>query len=198
MSQFEFFMTFYGLLLGLAVAELLSGFGNLLRARAQPCWGILTPLLGLCIFINIVACFADAWRGMTDVTIDFRGVTVPSLIGVALFTSALMAVPKDIEEWPSLDDYFMARRRFTVGGLLVPMLLSIFPLELFRVMATPIPAQIAYWIINAALVGLMLVALLARSRRNVAIALAVLSAFLMLLYAVDLKIADWVAYFMRQ
>ncbi len=32
MDQFEFFMGFYGLLLGLSVAELLLGFGNLVRA----------------------------------------------------------------------------------------------------------------------------------------------------------------------
>lgn len=198
MSQFEFFMAFYGLLLGLGMAELMSGFGNLLRAKAQPRWGILTPLLGLCIFINVIAAFADAWRGMRDVTIDFRGITVPSFIGVALFTSALMAVPRDIEEWPALDDYFMARRRFTVGGLLVPMLLSIFPMEFFRVIASPVPAQIAYWIANGTLVALTSAALFARSRTIIAIALAALSAFMVLLYVIDLSIPGWVRYFMGQ
>jgi len=33
MSQFEFFMAFYSLLIGLGVAELLLGFVNLLRHR---------------------------------------------------------------------------------------------------------------------------------------------------------------------
>ena len=33
MAQFEFFFAFYGLLLGLAVAELLQGVGSVMRAR---------------------------------------------------------------------------------------------------------------------------------------------------------------------
>ena len=36
MSQFEFFMTFYSLLLGLGVAELMLGFANILRAKVRP------------------------------------------------------------------------------------------------------------------------------------------------------------------
>ena len=47
MTQFEFFWAFYGLLLGLAVAELLSGFASLLRESAPPRLGVVTPLLGM-------------------------------------------------------------------------------------------------------------------------------------------------------
>jgi hypothetical protein len=198
MTPFEFFMAFYGLLLGLAVAELFSGFGNLLRAKSQPRWGSLTPLLGLAIFISIVACFADAWRLMQNLTIDFRSITVPALIGVSLFTASIMAVPKDIDEWPNLDDYFIARRRFTVGALLAVNLLTIFLLELVHVVGTSVPSQIAYWMINALLVGLLVVALLTEKRRSVVASLATFSAVTMLLYFTNANIASWVAYVLNR
>ncbi|WP_431469417.1 hypothetical protein [Sphingosinithalassobacter sp. LHW66-3] len=60
MSQFEFFMTFYGLLLGLAVAELMAGFANLIGAKARPRLGLFTPLLGFTVFIQLMATFLDA------------------------------------------------------------------------------------------------------------------------------------------
>lgn len=198
MTPFEFFMAFYGLLLGLAVAELFSGFGNLLRAKSQPRWGILTPLLGLSVFISIVACFADAWRLMQNLTIDFRSITVPALISVSLFTSSIMTVPRDIDEWPSLDGYFMARRRFTIGALLVVNLLTIFLLELVHVVGTSVPAQIAYWIINVVLVGLLATALLAENRRIVVASLTTFSAITMLLYFTNANIASWVAYLIKR
>ena len=67
MNQFEFFMGFYGLLLGLSVAELLLGFGNLVRAPNQPRWGVLTPLVGLLIFVQLIASFSDAWVKLQNV-----------------------------------------------------------------------------------------------------------------------------------
>lgn len=36
MDQFEFFMTLYGLLLGLAVAELFGGLARVVQERTRP------------------------------------------------------------------------------------------------------------------------------------------------------------------
>ena len=69
MSQSEFFMTFYSLLLGLAVAELLLGFANLARAHHRPALGLLTPALGLLVFLQVMASLLDAWRKLQDVSL---------------------------------------------------------------------------------------------------------------------------------
>ena len=45
MSAFEFFFSFYGLILGLSVAELLGGFARTLNRNPRPRFGLLTPLL---------------------------------------------------------------------------------------------------------------------------------------------------------
>ena len=47
MSEFEYFFSFYGLLLGLTVAEVAVGFANAIDAHKQRPIGRLTPLLAI-------------------------------------------------------------------------------------------------------------------------------------------------------
>src|SRR5688572_26793491 len=118
MSQFEFFMTFYGLLLGLAVAELLLGFANLLREPVRPKLGLLTPLMGAQFLVQIMTTFFDAFTKLQGVGIDFAGLALPTLIGLLFFFGAVIVVPRRAEDWASLDDYFFRQRRLTVTVLI--------------------------------------------------------------------------------
>lgn len=163
MDQFEFFFTFYGLLLGLALAELLLGFANALRERTPPKWGWYTPLLGLVVLIEISATFLDAWRKLQGIELDLPSFALPTMIGIAYFVSAVMTVPRHIEDWQTLDDYFLARRRWTVGLLVVANILHFIP-ELPFVAAASGQAQLAYAAVNAWLLGFYLLALFARRR----------------------------------
>ena len=182
-DQFSFFMGFYGLQLGLAVAELLGGFGALVRARRQPRWGLLTPLLGLDVFLQIAATFIDAWRKLQAVTIDFSGVAAPALVGIGLFTATSLAVPRDVADWPALDDYFMARRRVAIGAVVIPNLVTIAVFEAAGVAVRPPAWQVMYWSVNALLIGALLVAATTRRRRLAAVALAANILLLLVIYA---------------
>jgi uncharacterized membrane protein len=125
MSNFELFMSFFGLLLGLAVAELMSGFANLARAKDRPKIGLITPILGLLIFLSIMTSLLDAFRKLQDVPISLIGFALPTLIGIAYFVAAIAAVPRDQGSWESLDDYFFERRTWTVGMLLAAAVLTL-------------------------------------------------------------------------
>jgi hypothetical protein len=116
-------MTFYSLLLGLAVAELLIGFANLLRHRARPRLGLLTPLLGLIVFLQLMATFIDAWSRLQGVAITMEGLALPTAIGVILFFLSVIVVPRDPAEWSDLDDYFRLNRRWAIGLLIVANIL---------------------------------------------------------------------------
>jgi len=188
MSQFEFFMGFYGLLLGLSVAELLLSFGNLVRAHKQPKWGVVTPLVGLLIFVQLIASFSDAWMKLQDVTIDFGGVTTPALIGVSFFVAALLVTPREADDWPSLDDYYFKRGRWAVAGVLMVNFLTILFLEIGsgRVALYVPTAQVAYALTNIAVVGSLLVAFFSRKRRAVVAGLAGATLIVVLLYATPL------------
>jgi len=125
MSNFELFMAFFGLLLGLAVAELMSGFANLARAKDRTKIGLITPVLGLLIFLSIMTSLLDAFRKLQDVPVSLVGFALPTLIGIAYFVAAVAAVPRDQNSWESLDDYFFARRTWTAGMLLAANVLTL-------------------------------------------------------------------------
>ena len=61
MSAFEFFFSFYGLLLGLSVAELVGGFARVLHERERIRFGWLTPALALFVAIDIATFWNQAW-----------------------------------------------------------------------------------------------------------------------------------------
>lgn len=130
MDAFEFFFTIYSLLLGFALAELMLGYANLLRAPVRPGWGWLTPTLGVLIFLQIIVTFLDAWMKLRGVPLNLFGLLVPTLIAVAFFVAAVMAVPRSATEWKSLDDYFHDRKKWILGLLAAPFLLNTLLIEL--------------------------------------------------------------------
>jgi hypothetical protein len=188
MDQFEFFFTFYGVLLGLALAELLLGFANLLRERVQPKWGLLTPLVGLLVLVEISATFLDAWRKLQGIELSLAGFAVPTLIGIAYFVAAVMTVPRQVEDWPSLDDYFFARRRW-IAGLLIAANLLHGATELPFLARADRSAVLEYLAANTYLFGAYTV-LLVSSRRwlSIAAVAAILLFFAVLHGAVATKL----------
>jgi hypothetical protein len=125
MTNFELFMAFFGLLLGLALAELMSGFANLARAKDRPKIGLITPALGLFVFLSIMVSLLDAFRKLQDVPVSLIGFALPTLIGIAHFVAAIATVPRDLGSWESLDDYFFQRRAWSAGMLLAATVLTI-------------------------------------------------------------------------
>lgn len=176
MDQFEFFFAFFGLLLGLALAELLNGFAAILREKVRPAWGFVTPLLGVLIVIEIAATFVDAWLKLKTVDINLVGFALPGLIGIAYYVAAVMAVPRHAADWASLDDYFYARRYWIVGLLIganlghvaleLPTMLPLFEAER--------SILVRYLIANFVLFGAYLTLLIAKTRWLSIAAVAVL------------------------
>ncbi len=152
MTQFEFFMTFYSLLVGIGVAELLLGFMNLLRHRRRPRLGLLTPLSGVLIFLQLMALFLDAWSNLRSIEISMVGLAVPTLVAVCVFAASVLVFPRDPEDWPDLTDYFYRNRRITLG-LLFAANLFILIHEHAQVQANQLPAYLVVNVIGFSLMG---------------------------------------------
>lgn len=190
MSKFEFFMAFYGILLGLSVTELMSGFGNLLRLRERPRWGVVTPLAGVCVLMMIISTFADAWMSMQSVSIDVRGLLAPTLIAINLYLAALMVVPRDAADWPDLDSYFLARRRLILPPLIACFAITIIALEMPGMIAKREIPSIAYVFVNGSLIATLLIATVVRRISIIATALATFLAIMIVIYFAGLTISD--------
>lgn len=121
MSPFELVFAAYGLLLGLAFAEVLGGFARTLKLKraAKPVRvGWLTPLLGLVVMLDLTSFWLLAFDAREQI-----GANYPTLIGVLAmvgiyYLSASLIFPEVPEEWPDFDEWYDKQNRMVIGGLL--------------------------------------------------------------------------------
>ena len=102
MDRFAFFFAFYGLILGLGVAELLSGFAGIVRAHALKKLEAQTALVALLTFVLIVATWVDTWTMDRSITLDFADLLSPILLATFYYLAAAVIFPRDPGQFPHL------------------------------------------------------------------------------------------------
>jgi hypothetical protein len=181
-DRFSFFFAFYGLILGLAVTELLGGFAGMVRAKALRQLEPQTALLALLTFILICATWIDAWDSLKTITLDFSGLWAPILLATFYYLAAAVVFPHDPREYPRLATYFAERKRFTVGMLLAAELLVTFSYRgVFIDWFVHRPAVFWLWEVpyNVAIKGSFVALLFVRGRRaNIALLAALILLFM--------------------
>jgi hypothetical protein len=182
-DRFSFFFAFYGLILGLAVTELLGGFAGMARARALRRIEPQTALLALLVFIIICATWIDAWSALRTVTLDFDALWAPIILATLYYLAAAVVFPRNPAEFERLGAYYAERKRFVVAMLLAAEFLVNFTFRhLFEDLFQHRPAVFWLWTvpynvsIKAGFIGLFFV----RDRR----ANVVLLALLILLFSI--------------
>ena len=122
MSAFEFFFSFYGLLLGLSVAELVGGFARVLHERHRVRFGWLTPLLALFVAIDLVTFWNQAWVFFRGAPFNPVLLLVGLIIAATFYIAASVTFPRvsaeGVETEIDLDDHFWAHRRLVFGCVL--------------------------------------------------------------------------------
>lgn len=187
-DRFEFFFSIYSLLLGLALAELMLGYANLLRSPRRPAWGVLTPAVSLLILLEILVTFLDAWMKLQLVQLNLVGLLAPTAIALGFFLVAVMAVPRNNTDWESLDDYFHDRKKWILSLLVLPLLINVLFIELplyLRAGALSEAGTTGFieWVIaNTVIVALHLAPLLSRNRWANLLPMAALVAILFYYY----------------
>ena len=72
MDAFEFFFSFYGLILGLSVVEVITGLMRVFKQRRKVRIGWLTPMLGLVLLLDVTSFWTIAWGTMRDLEVSYR------------------------------------------------------------------------------------------------------------------------------
>lgn len=124
MTGFEFLFSFYGLLLGLAVANVAANLADMWRGRDEIVVGILPPLIGVLILLTASEQWLSFWGGRDALTMG-AGTVVTSLCMALpyIFVSHAM-FPYTPQKWPSLEEYCLENRRVLMGVLAIPPLVS--------------------------------------------------------------------------
>ena len=127
MTGFELVTRLFGLLLGLAMAEILSGFARTLRVRARvtsaaapPATriGWLVPLLGLLVIIDQTSFWLTFYELHGHVPLDFAALLGVLVVVGGYYLLSAFVFPADPAAWPHLDDYYPKVKRIVIGGLL--------------------------------------------------------------------------------
>ena len=129
MDAFSFVFSLFGLLMGLALAEAIGGFGRALELRHKIRIGWLTPLLALLITFDITSFWLIAWQNRSVVPINFLGLGSGLVIFGIYYLIAQLAFPNDIERWPDLDTYYFKHRRWLMGGMYLCNILAMAGLQ---------------------------------------------------------------------
>jgi hypothetical protein len=117
MDAFSFVFSLFGLLMGLALAEAISGFGRALELRHKIRIGWLTPLLALLITFDITSLWLIAWQSRSAIPISFISLAAGLVIFGIYYLIAQLVFPEDIEHWPDLDAYYFQHRKWLMGGM---------------------------------------------------------------------------------
>ncbi|HEY6817545.1 MAG TPA: hypothetical protein VI168_18565 [Croceibacterium sp.] len=125
MSAFEFAFTLFGLVLGLAMAEVLAGFVRVLKARSKAPGesapiriGWLTPAIGAIVLVDLITSWLLAWDAREVIPINLLSLIGGTVVTALYFVAASLVWPDEPANWPDLDVWF-DRHKGQIGGAIV-------------------------------------------------------------------------------
>lgn len=126
MSAFEFFFSFYGLLLGLSLAALVGGFANILHERQRIRFGWLTPLLAVFVAVDIATFWNQAWVIFRDAPFNLSLLVMSMVIAATFYVAASITFPRlssEGAERVDLDAHFWTHRRMVMTCVMIANLI---------------------------------------------------------------------------
>ena len=125
MSAFEFFFSFYGLLLGFSVAVVATGLVLAIQHRKTVRIGWMTPLLAVFVALDIASFWDQAWTNFQHLPFSYGLLVAGLVIAVTYFVAASMVFPLKLEDVGSLDDHFWANRKIVLLLLIVANVMGV-------------------------------------------------------------------------
>ena len=184
MSAFEFFFSFYGLILGLSVVEIITGLVRVFKQRQRVRIGWLTPMLALFVLLDISSFWNVAWGAMQTLEVSYGLLVAGLAIAGLYYAAASLVTPDDLDAWPDFDAFYDAHKRYVAGGLAITNLLAF---EVVPALTTDRLADlVAGWVspgylaATVAYFSLLLAIALVRDRRANIVFLALLIGFYIL------------------
>ncbi len=119
MTGFEFSFSFFGLILGLALAEGLGGLARALKASHRVRIGWPTALLGLFVSCDVVTFWMYGWSLRELLPLNWPILFGGFVVTAVYFVTASLVFPDDPEAWDDLNAHFDKQRRLVIGGVLL-------------------------------------------------------------------------------
>jgi hypothetical protein len=128
LSAFEFFFSFYGLLLGLSVAALVGGFAGVLHERHRVRFGWLTPMLATFVVLDVATFWTTAWVLYRPAPYNHALLILGLAVATTFYIAASATFPRltaeGVENRIDLDEHFWAQRRLVLACVLIANLIN--------------------------------------------------------------------------
>ncbi|MFC7377122.1 hypothetical protein [Brevundimonas sp. GCM10030266] len=111
MSAFEFFFSFYGLVLGLSVAVLATGAARAFKHRKTVRVGWKTPLLAIFAAFDIATFWDAAWTNLGKAPYSYGMLLAGLVVAIVYFIAANLIFPEPEDQATSLDSHFEANKK---------------------------------------------------------------------------------------
>jgi hypothetical protein len=119
MDAFDFTFSLFAIILGLSLAEVLSGFAKALKHRRLVHLGWLTPLLAIFVMLDLTFFWDWTWTARSTIT-PRAGVLVIGLIVASLYYLAASVIfPPDVREHEDFDAHYFQHRRLVLGAIVL-------------------------------------------------------------------------------
>jgi hypothetical protein len=185
MDAFSFVFSLFGLLLGLSLAEVLSGFSRTLRLRHAVRIGPLTPLLGLFVMLNVTSFWDAAWNARHWMAPSYGWLVFGLGVTSIYYLAASLVFPADPERWPNFDEYYWKHRRQVIIAIAFCNALAFGLFDIIE--AAEIPALL--WVVIAAFNLLAAILFFSRSKATNITALSLLNGLYALLAITSLGLS---------
>jgi len=125
LSGFDIVFALFGLVLGLAITEVLAGFSRVMKVRRHVRVGWLVPVLGLVVLLDLTSFWSQAADMRNIIPGNLLTMMIVLAIVGAYYLIATLIFPDDPASWPDFDDYYDLTNRKVLGGMLAINLISL-------------------------------------------------------------------------
>jgi hypothetical protein len=167
MTSFEFVFSLFGLLLGLALAEVLGGFGSAIQHRRKVRIGWMTPLLGALVALDVTSFWMIAWDVREKVPVHYISLLGGLFLIGIYYMVARISFPDDPGEWPDYDAYYFEHRQWVLGGIVLCNVIAL--AVLIALGSRPLESAASRWSLLLFIPGLAAAMFVKDKRINIAL-----------------------------
>ena len=172
MEAFNFAFSLFSILLGLSLAEVLSGFARALRRRRVIHLGWLIPLLAIFVMLDLTSFWEWIWSGRRLINPGYGILVIGLLVCGLYYLAASIVFPAEFGDRADFDAHYMQHHRQVLGAVLLCNIITTVPVIVVRGAEAPMRAWVEWIIFYTALIT----AIATRSKKASVAALAILIA----------------------
>jgi hypothetical protein len=125
-NSFDYLFSFYGLLLGIAVANVAIGFADMWRDCERIRVGTCPPLVASSVLLGGMNVWLQMWLARSHVTVDGIQMLVAAAIALPyVFVSRAIFPGREAEPESSLEEHYLRHRKLILILLTIPTVFSV-------------------------------------------------------------------------